>query len=254
MNCQEIENVGRDVAAGQVMDATLREEALLHAGSCASCATRLADEHALTQGLRQLTLAAGEAEAPARIEASLMAAFREAHSGEPAPVFASSRVTNRRWVYIGVGVAAALVIAVLFTVIASRPHREKIAPQQAVDSPGTTLNAPPSQPTPGSLAGRPAGRERKPTGRGKNLARSDRKADDGAESNSDVEIATDFFPLVNRESLAEMDSGQVVRVELPRTALMSFGLPMNMDRAGERIKADVVVGDDGLARAIRFVR
>jgi hypothetical protein len=84
--------------------------------------------------------------------------------------------------------------------------------------------------------------------------RSNRKADDGAESNSEVEIATDFFPLVNRESLAEMDSGQVMRVELPRTALMSFGLPMNMDRAGERIKADVVVGNDGLARAIRFVR
>jgi hypothetical protein len=29
---------------------------------------------------------------------------------------------------------------------------------------------------------------------------------------------------------------------------------MNMDRADERIKADVVVGNDGLARAIRFVR
>ena len=45
-----------------------------------------------------------------------------------------------------------------------------------------------------------------------------------------------------------------MRVELPRSALMSFGLPMNMERAGERIKADVVVGEDGLARAIRFVR
>jgi hypothetical protein len=31
-------------------------------------------------------------------------------------------------------------------------------------------------------------------------------------------------------------------------------LPMDMERAAERIKADVVVGNDGLARAIRFVR
>ncbi len=54
--------------------------------------------------------------------------------------------------------------------------------------------------------------------------------------------------------LAQMDGGQVMRVELPRSALMSFGLPMDMERAGERIKADVVVGNDGLARAIRFVR
>jgi hypothetical protein len=29
---------------------------------------------------------------------------------------------------------------------------------------------------------------------------------------------------------------------------------MDMERATERIKADVVVGNDGLARAIRFVR
>ena len=50
------------------------------------------------------------------------------------------------------------------------------------------------------------------------------------------------------------DPPRVVRVELPRSALESFGLPMNMERAGERIKADVVVGHDGLARAIRFVR
>jgi len=29
---------------------------------------------------------------------------------------------------------------------------------------------------------------------------------------------------------------------------------MNMDRADERVKADVLVGADGLARAIRFVK
>jgi HAMP domain-containing protein len=68
------------------------------------------------------------------------------------------------------------------------------------------------------------------------------------------EIATDFIPLTSREALAQMDGGQVIRVELPRSALMSFGLPMDMERATERIKADVVVGNDGLARAIRFVR
>jgi hypothetical protein len=45
-----------------------------------------------------------------------------------------------------------------------------------------------------------------------------------------------------------------VRVEMPRSALMSFGLPMNMERGGGRVKADVVVGNDGFARAIRFVR
>ena len=254
MNCHEVENIARDLAHGRVMDVALREEALLHAGSCASCAARLADEHALTQGLRMLAQAAESTEAPMRVETSLMAAFRQGHSGEPAPVFASSRVTNRRLVYIGVGVAAVLVIVVLLALIASRSHRETNAPQQAAGSPRTTPDAPPSRPETGSLARQPSGRERQPNHRMKSSARSNHRAIDQGLSAGEVEIATDFFPLVNRESLAEMDGGQVVRVELPRTALMSFGLPMNMDRASERIKADVVVGDDGLARAIRFVR
>jgi hypothetical protein len=45
-----------------------------------------------------------------------------------------------------------------------------------------------------------------------------------------------------------------VRVELPRSALSSFGIPVNADHAGGRVKADVLLGEDGTARAIRFVR
>jgi hypothetical protein len=50
------------------------------------------------------------------------------------------------------------------------------------------------------------------------------------------------------------DGAQVVRVELPRSAMVSLGLPVNMDRYGERVKADVLLGADGLAHAIRFVQ
>ena len=45
-----------------------------------------------------------------------------------------------------------------------------------------------------------------------------------------------------------------MRVELPRSAMASFGVPVNMDRFGERVKADVFVSADGFARAIRFVQ
>jgi hypothetical protein len=71
---------------------------------------------------------------------------------------------------------------------------------------------------------------------------------------SEAEITTDFFSLVEGGRLAQIEGGQIVRVELPRSALISFGLPMNMERAEERITADVVIGNDGLAHAIRFVR
>jgi hypothetical protein len=59
---------------------------------------------------------------------------------------------------------------------------------------------------------------------------------------------------MNGGRLAEGDAGHVVRVELPRNALASFGLPVNADRAEARVKADVLMGEDGMARAIRFVR
>jgi len=45
-----------------------------------------------------------------------------------------------------------------------------------------------------------------------------------------------------------------VRVELPRSTIVSMGFALNMDRSGEKVKADVLMGADGLARAIRFVQ
>ena len=36
--------------------------------------------------------------------------------------------------------------------------------------------------------------------------------------------------------------------------MANFGLPVNMDRVDQRVKADVLLGADGLARAIRFVQ
>ena len=53
--------------------------------------------------------------------------------------------------------------------------------------------------------------------------------------------------------LTALDGAPVVRMQLPRTVLVAFGLPMNPERAEEPINADVVLGPDGIARAVRFV-
>lgn len=73
-------------------------------------------------------------------------------------------------------------------------------------------------------------------------------------TNANEEIATDFLPLTYDNNFSQLDDGQIVRVELPRSALHSFGLPVNAERGRERVKADVLLGHDGVARAIRFVR
>jgi hypothetical protein len=68
------------------------------------------------------------------------------------------------------------------------------------------------------------------------------------------EVATDFMPLGYMSAASFQDGGQVVRVELPRSALAQFGIPVNIERYNERVKADVLFGNDGLAHAIRFVQ
>jgi hypothetical protein len=68
------------------------------------------------------------------------------------------------------------------------------------------------------------------------------------------EIATDFLPLTFTADPTAPESGHLVRVTIPRSALLAMGLPMNAERAGELVRADVFIGDDGLARAIRFIQ
>ena len=68
------------------------------------------------------------------------------------------------------------------------------------------------------------------------------------------ETVTEFIPLTEDvDTGAVAQNGTIVRVQLVRASLIAMGLPVNAERAQEMVKADIVVGDDGLARAIRLV-
>ena len=56
------------------------------------------------------------------------------------------------------------------------------------------------------------------------------------------------------ESALPFDRGQLLRVELPASVLRSVGLPVHEDHLGDLIQAEVLVGEEGLPRAIRFVK
>jgi hypothetical protein len=68
------------------------------------------------------------------------------------------------------------------------------------------------------------------------------------------EIATEFLPVAADDGWTPLDGGRLMRVKLPRSALGVVGLPVDEERAPERVQADVVLSNDGLLRAIRFVR
>ncbi len=67
------------------------------------------------------------------------------------------------------------------------------------------------------------------------------------------EIATDFLPIGYGTPLAPDEFAQVIRVSVPRSDLAQFGLPVRFDEGPERVTADIVLGEDGIARAVRFV-
>ncbi len=66
------------------------------------------------------------------------------------------------------------------------------------------------------------------------------------------EIVTDFFPLV--DVAPPVERGELVRVSVPATAMQAVGLPVREDRLSDRVQADVLVSEEGLATAIRFVK
>lgn len=62
-----------------------------------------------------------------------------------------------------------------------------------------------------------------------------------------------FVLLPGSELLPPAQDLQVLRMRIPRSRFQALGWPVNPDRVDERVLADVVVGGDGVARAVRLV-
>jgi hypothetical protein len=278
MNCRNFETTITELAREQMLEARVKEGALAHIKECQRCATSFADEQTLTAGLRSVAVSAATQETPLRVEAALLSAFRQhgPASATPAVTFVPTR-TMPRWMPWSIAAAAALLVVSVLAVSHLLPvgSRESV-PQKASAQPAMQVPSPSTSPqevsdhdqqaivapynsdqetvnemSPSHVVERP----RKPlrfAGLSGGTARHD--VNYGSATATRGEMATDFLPLTDGSDLAQLDEGQVVRIELPRSALQSLGLPMNVERTGERIKADVLLGHDGIARAIRFVR
>jgi hypothetical protein len=86
--------------------------------------------------------------------------------------------------------------------------------------------------------------------RQKRLAGANRRS---STNDAPREFVTPFFPVMQGGELIPLEGGQVVRVRMPRSNLIPLGIPLDQERASETIKADVLLSNDGLARAIRLV-
>ena len=256
MNCQRFEQVVSDLARSQMMEADVRAEALVHGEQCERCAARLVDEEKLSRALQFMSADMESLAAPDGIELKLREAFRQRHEVVPSAANSSNSSKSRYWL---VAVAAALLVAMgaMAMWLGSDGPQKSVAdnqPQKQVETPaGPSSPTGPIEPEPQKTEERADNREPKRQAP-KPVRRPTRKAPETQMANhASNEIATDFMPLGDANALTLQDGGQIIRVKLPRSTLIRFGFPVNMDR-NENVKADVIVGVDGLARAIRFVQ
>ena len=249
MNCQRFENVVSELARGQMMAAEQRGEALAHSETCERCAARLRDEEMLTRGLQSLAAEMETLDARAAVEGKLLEAFRNREV-----------VTRRRSnaSYWAAAIAAMLLIAI--SVVVFRWSKAADEPRQAVklEEPQVTPEnkAPENKPAE-EFAGVREQEDPLPQRPKPKRVRSSgvRRAESSQVANHvNNGVATDFIPLSYMSAASFQDGGQIIRVQVPRAALANFGLPVNMDRYNERVKADVLFGVDGRAQAIRFVQ
>jgi hypothetical protein len=197
------------------------------------------DEEKLLAGLKALRdKTAGEGPSSS-IEAALLGEFRRRRLRKEA------KFVRKPWVWVGLAATAA---AALFAVLpTTRPEPRHVAkadigpalPPAVKTVERQTAAVAPDPPQPAPRARRRVGR----------MVR---------QSPPPVapvpEVATDFLPVPYAPRFTAEDRGQLVRVRLPRESMRSFGLPVNQDRILSTVQADVLIGEDGLARAIRFVQ
>ncbi len=188
-------------------------DAAAHLAACAVCGKVMGNQRALAAGMRAAAADWRRTKAPNRVEAKLLAAFR-GQAGLAAPPPA-----RRWWTTALAWTAAALVVAGAFLLFATRGRQTQAPANVPVAAELAAIDW--SARLPAELAAQGAGEG--------------------------------FITLPNADRLPPNEDLNVVRVEVPRSAMIALGYSVTADRAAERVRADVVMGSDGLARAVRFL-
>ena len=251
MTCRTFRDNAVELARG-ILDPDVAATARGHADVCASCAGVLAAHLHVTETLAHLRCAT--APAPA-VERALLEAYHQrtaSRSADRAPTMADASAVRWRLV-----TAAAVCVAVgtavwLRTSDGRTPTSRE--PRSGVDvaetartvAPSPTLRHQPEARVASALQS-PVQREQAPR----------RRSRPGTTPTADgtidhVVVATRFFPLDSPP--ADSTDAQLVRVAMPRESMLAFGLPLDEERLSGMVQAELLVGPDGCAHAIRFVR
>jgi hypothetical protein len=208
----------------------------------------MADPHE-EQLLNELLLdmrGADEHAGAARLEQRVMAAWDAHH--ERQTTFAKATMVqacgNRRYVVIAGGVAAALLMAVagsMLKVLEAPPPRVH-QPPRVVASANSPIAIPAELPQVGELVRLTPGPTKSQVGRSR-IAQSRIAQSPIAQS------PMEFVPLMPLTPHELSGPFQIVRVQMPRASLGAMAPPFAYPE--QFVEADVLLGEDGMARAIR---
>jgi hypothetical protein len=252
MSCPDIETIIIEIARDHLMDAGERDRGLEHVRRCSSCATLLVEERALSRDLRALSVESASEEIPERIETALLAAFHN-RAAAPAPIRATRKHRRTLAVAALALLTFGLALAVWIATSAKRESPTRGSIPEVVSTPETSSRPAPivAERQPDRPIVIPTLQQRRK--RSVETRASRRPPGNIRGDNVPNELVTQFFPVMQGGELIPLESGRIVRVRMPRSNLIPLGIPFNQERANETIKADVLLSNDGLARAIRLV-
>ncbi len=239
MDCRQFEEVLHELNRPGAEGATLCERALAHAETCSRCAALLTEVESLDFSLRRLAEESADVQAPPKLEALLLQEFRREKSA-----VASRGV---RWQLAAFGVAAAVLLALGVSL-----YRQQRVTPAASGNAATGNTASTQAPADAHAASTDAAAPEASTRASVNQART---AGNSAKATptDDSEYATAYVPLPYAYDPSELEGAAVVRVVLPRAALVSYGLPVEGMGVSDQVTADMVISQDGTPQAIRLV-
>jgi negative regulator of sigma E activity len=214
---------GGFAAASRTGDAEEQDEHKIELAKMREIDTQ--SEARLKEALQHLAAASPQS-APAEMQAELLGKFRRHHA-------------RRRWIRRGEMLALAACIALAAILSWRSGPQQHSAPQNfARGNTGRKEIAAPTAPVVATGA--------KPATKMPERRRSPRRQASAANRA--------FLALPAYDPTVPLDELQVVRVQLPASALWKIGAPVPPDFGERRMTADFVVGQDGTAYAVRLVQ
>jgi hypothetical protein len=255
MKCREFNEQAECLTLGELA-AWNDEQLLAHQRECADCASWLQQRQSLAGAMQGLRNSTASLEAGVDVERAVLRAFRQAspslpvqQSQAPSLAFTFSRLFGwGAYAAVAAALAIALGLGVWYWQTSAKTSQSAAQPTRHPLEETVSAKAETAQPaiaaSSATAMSADSQQNKKSAARLKNVAAPKAASE---QSLARLAQAQGYVPLMLCDPLSCSGDEQVVRMEIPASSV-------DASNGAEPLVADVVVGDDGLVRAIRIVQ